>query len=78
MQRAGASQRVLVIDHIARPVGRLEERPLRGIEPELESLGCHAVRAASTEHLSHSVRSALAAERPTLIEVREDSAWLRA
>src|SRR5262249_12357254 len=43
-----------------------------------ESLGCHATRAASAEHLSQSVRQALAADRPTVIEVREDSPWLRA
>ena len=42
-----------------------------------ESLGCHATRAASAEHLAQSVREALAADRPTLIEVREDSPWLR-
>ena len=38
-----------------------------------ESLGCRAVRAASTEHLAQSVRDALLADRPTLIEVRQDS-----
>ena len=43
-----------------------------------ESLGCHATRAASAEHLSQSVRAALATDRPTLIEVREDSPWLNA
>jgi len=42
-----------------------------------ESLGCHATRAAATEHLAQAVRAALAADRPTLIEVREDSPWLR-
>jgi len=65
----------------------MDERriPRIGVEPKspdfvrlAESLGCHAVRAASAEHLSQSVREALAAERPTVIEVREDSAWLRA
>ncbi len=58
--------------------------PHVGVEPRspdfvrlAESLGCRAVRAAGTEHLAHSVREALAADRPTLIEVREDSPWLR-
>ena len=41
-----------------------------------ESLGCHATRAASAEHLAQSVREALIADRPTLIEVRQDSLWL--
>jgi 5-guanidino-2-oxopentanoate decarboxylase len=42
-----------------------------------ESLGCHATRAASAEHLAQSVRDALVADRPTLIEVRQDSQWLK-
>jgi hypothetical protein len=36
------------------------------------------VRAGSAEQLAQSVRSALVAERPTLIEIRQDSPWLRA
>jgi thiamine pyrophosphate-dependent acetolactate synthase large subunit-like protein len=58
--------------------------PRIGVEPEspdflrlAESLGCHATRAASAEHLAQSVRNALAADRPTLIEVRQDSPWLK-
>jgi 5-guanidino-2-oxopentanoate decarboxylase len=58
--------------------------PRIGVEPKspdflrlAESLGCHGIRASSAEQLIHSVRNALAADRPTLIEVREDSAWLR-
>jgi thiamine pyrophosphate-dependent acetolactate synthase large subunit-like protein len=57
--------------------------PRIGVEPRspdflrlAESLGCHATRAASTEHLAKSVREALIADRPTLIEVRQDSPWL--
>jgi thiamine pyrophosphate-dependent acetolactate synthase large subunit-like protein len=57
--------------------------PRIGVEPRspdfvrlAESLGCHATRAASAEHLAQSVREALIADRPTLIEVREDSPWL--
>ena len=64
----------------------MDERqiPRIGVEPRspdfvglAESLGCHGTRAASAEHLSQSVLAALAADRPTLIEVREDSPWLR-
>jgi len=63
----------------------MDERhiPRIGVEPKspdfvrlAESLGCHATRAASFEHLASSVREALGADRPTLIEVREDSPWL--
>jgi 5-guanidino-2-oxopentanoate decarboxylase len=59
--------------------------PRIGVEPKspdfvrlAESLGCRATRATGAEHLGRSVREALGADRPTLIEVREDSAWLRA
>jgi 5-guanidino-2-oxopentanoate decarboxylase len=41
-----------------------------------QGVGCHATRAASAEHLAQSLRDALRADRPTLIEVREDSPWL--
>ncbi len=57
--------------------------PRIGVEPKspdfvglAQSLGCHAARAASAEHLAHAVRDALIADRPTLIEVRENSPWL--
>jgi 5-guanidino-2-oxopentanoate decarboxylase len=57
--------------------------PRIGVEPKspdfprlAESLGCHAARAASAEHLAQSVRDALVADRPTLIEIRQDSPWL--
>jgi thiamine pyrophosphate-dependent acetolactate synthase large subunit-like protein len=64
----------------------MDERriPRIGVEPRspdfvhlAESLGCRALRAASAAHLTQSVSEALAADRPTLIEVREDSPWLR-
>jgi 5-guanidino-2-oxopentanoate decarboxylase len=64
----------------------MDERhiPRIGVEPRspdfvrlAQSLGCHATRAASREHLTESVHDALVAERPTLIELREDSPWLR-
>jgi 5-guanidino-2-oxopentanoate decarboxylase len=57
--------------------------PRIGVEPKspdfmrlAEGFGCHAVRPASAEHLAQSVRDALRADRPTVIEVRQDSAWL--
>jgi len=59
--------------------------PRIGVQPRspnfvglAESLGCHAVRAASADHLTESLHEALVADRPTLIEIREDSSWLRA
>lgn len=64
----------------------MDERqiPRIGVEPRspdflglAASLGCHAARATSAEHLAQSVRSALDADRPTLIEIREDSPWLQ-
>jgi 5-guanidino-2-oxopentanoate decarboxylase len=67
-------------------VEQMDQRqiPRIGVEPKspdflrlAESLGCHATRAASAVHLAQSVRDALAADRPTLIEVRQDSPWLR-
>ena len=63
----------------------LRQIPRIGVEPKspdflglAKSLGCHAVRPASGEQLAQSVRDALAADRPTLIEVRQDSRWLTA
>ena len=43
-----------------------------------ESLGCRGLRASGGEHLGQAVREALGGDRPTLIEVREDSPWLKA
>jgi 5-guanidino-2-oxopentanoate decarboxylase len=58
--------------------------PRIGVEPKspdflglAQSLGCHAARAASADHLAQSVRDALVADRPTVIEVRQDSPWLK-
>jgi thiamine pyrophosphate-dependent acetolactate synthase large subunit-like protein len=74
-------------DALKEIVDQMDKRqiPRIGVEPRspdfvrlAESLGCHAVRAGSAEHLAQSVRSALVANRPTLIEVRQDSPWLRA
>ncbi len=66
-------------------VEQMDQRqiPRIGVEPKspdflrlAESLGCHATRAGSAEQLAQSVRHALVADRPTLIEVRQDSPWL--
>ncbi|HEY6482032.1 MAG TPA: thiamine pyrophosphate-dependent enzyme, partial [Steroidobacteraceae bacterium] len=65
----------------------MDERqiPRIGVEPKspdfvqlAQSLGCQATRATGAEHLARAVREALVADCPTLIEVREDSPWLRA
>ena len=57
--------------------------PRIGVEPRspdfvrlAQSLGCQATRPASAADLSQAVRDALLADRPTLIEVRENSPWL--
>jgi thiamine pyrophosphate-dependent acetolactate synthase large subunit-like protein len=61
------------------------EIPRIGVEPKspdfiglARSLGCHAVRASGAEHLAQSMRDALIADRPTVIEIRQDSPWLLA
>ena len=73
-------------DALAEIVDQMDRRqiPRIGVEPKspdflqlAQSLRCHAHRAASAEHLAQSVRDALTADRPTLIEVRQDSPWLR-
>jgi thiamine pyrophosphate-dependent acetolactate synthase large subunit-like protein len=66
-------------------VDEMDQRdiPRIGVEPKspdflqlAQSLGCHGVRPSSAEQLARSVQDALAADRPTLIEVRQDSPWL--
>jgi 5-guanidino-2-oxopentanoate decarboxylase len=68
-------------------VEQMDQRqiPRIGVEPKspdflqlAQSLRCHAVRAANAEHLGQSVRDALVADRPTVIELRQDSPWLTA
>jgi 5-guanidino-2-oxopentanoate decarboxylase len=68
-------------------VEQMDQRqiPRIGVEPKspdflrlAQSLGCHATRASGAEHLAKSVRDALAADRPTLIEVGQGSPWLSA
>jgi 5-guanidino-2-oxopentanoate decarboxylase len=63
----------------------MDERriPRIGVEPAspdfpglARSLGCHAVRPDGAEGLARAVAEALTADRPTLIEVRQDGAWL--
>ncbi len=58
--------------------------PRIGVEPRspdflklAESLGCHAVRPEDAGQLAQAVRAALRADRPTLIEVRQDASWLQ-
>ncbi len=74
-------------DALKEIVDQMDRRqiPRIGVEPKspdflrlAESLGCHASRVTSAEHLAQSVRAALVADRPTLIEVRQDSPWLNA
>ena len=51
-----------------------------GINPDFLALArachCHATRADTAEALSEAIDSAFTAERPTLIEVGEQDAWL--
>jgi len=72
-------------DALKEIVDQMDRRhiPRIGVEPKspdflrlAEGLGCHAARAASADHLAHTVRHALDADRPTVIEVRQDSPWL--
>jgi len=72
-------------DALKEIVDQMDRRqiPRIGVEPKspdflglARSLGCHAAHAASAEHLAQSVRDALVADRPTLIEVRQHSPWL--
>ncbi|HEX4151066.1 MAG TPA: 5-guanidino-2-oxopentanoate decarboxylase [Steroidobacteraceae bacterium] len=72
-------------DALKEIVDQMDQRqiPRIGVEPKspdflrlAESLGCHATRPESAGHLAQSVRRALVADRPTLIEVRQDSRWL--
>ena len=74
-------------DALKEIVDQMDQRqiPRIGVEPKspdflrlADSLGCHSARAESGDHLAKSVRDALVADRPTLIEVRQDSLWLTA
>jgi 5-guanidino-2-oxopentanoate decarboxylase len=66
-------------------VEQMDQRdiPRIGVEPKspdfikiAQGFGCHAVRAMSAEHLAETMQEALLADRPTLIEIRQDSPWL--
>jgi 5-guanidino-2-oxopentanoate decarboxylase len=70
-------------DALKEIVDQMDRRqiPRIGVEPQspdflrlAQSLGCHASRPATAEQLAQSVRDALAADRPTLIEIRQDGA----
>ncbi len=57
--------------------------PRIGVEPRspdflglAQSLGCLATRPDSAAELANAVQDAFKADRPTLIEVRQDSRWL--
>ncbi len=72
-------------DALKEIVDQMDRRqiPRIGLEPKspdfvqlAQSLNCHGVRATGAAHLARSVREALVADRPTLIEVRQDSPWL--
>jgi 5-guanidino-2-oxopentanoate decarboxylase len=74
-------------DALKEMVDQMERRDIAriGVQPKspdfvrlAEALGCHGVRATGGEHLAQCVRDALRADRPTVIEVRQDSAWLGA
>jgi 5-guanidino-2-oxopentanoate decarboxylase len=73
-------------DALKEIVDQMDRRqiPRIGVEPKspdfiglAQSLGCHAVLAGSADHLAQSARNALVADRPTLIEIRQDSPWLK-
>src|SRR5450631_2566944 len=66
-------------DALKEIVDQMDRRqiPRIGVQPKspdflglAQSLGCHATRATSAGNLGQSVRNALVADRPTLIEVR--------
>jgi len=41
-----------------------------------ESLGCHGTMATSLEHAVEAVNAGFAADRPTVVVVREGVPWL--
>ena len=60
-----------------RQIPRIGVQPRSPDFPALAlSLGCAGVRARDAAQLRQAVGEALTADRPTLIEVRQDSAWL--
>ncbi len=73
-------------DALKEIVDQMDQRkiPRIGVEPRspdfvklARSLGCHGVRATGADHLAALVGAAFGADRPTVIELRQDSAWLQ-
>jgi thiamine pyrophosphate-dependent acetolactate synthase large subunit-like protein len=64
-------------DMIARDIALVG---VTGINPDFMALAqacrCHAVRADSAASVKAAIRDAFAADRPTLIEIREQDSWL--
>ena len=72
-------------DALKEIVDQMDQRgiPRIGVEPRspdfmrlAEGMGCLGRQAGSADELGQSIREALAADRPTVIELRQDSAWL--
>lgn len=72
-------------DALKEIVDQMDQRgiPRIGVEPRspdfmrlAEGMGCLGRQAGSADELGQSIRDALAADRPTVIELRQDSAWL--
>ncbi len=60
------------------------QMPRLGVEPKnpdfpalAQSFGCHGVRVEHAGALHDAVQAAFSADRPTLIEIRQDSPWLK-
>lgn len=53
--------------------------PVPGLSPSAlgNNFRCHGVRAERAEALHDAVQAAFSADRPTLIEFRQDSPWLK-
>jgi 5-guanidino-2-oxopentanoate decarboxylase len=72
-------------DALKEIVDQMDQRqiPRIGVQPRspdfmslARGVGCLGVRAQSAQHLAECLREALAADRPTVIEIRQDSPWL--
>jgi 5-guanidino-2-oxopentanoate decarboxylase len=72
-------------DALKEIVDQMDRRqmPRIGVKPKhpdfvtlAESFGCYGVRATGAKHLAEVVRGAFKADRPTVIEVCQNSAWL--
>ena len=56
------------------PIGVTPENP--DYQMLATAFGCHAVRPGSLQEVAEALKAALTADRPTLIEVRQDAAFL--